>query len=229
MLVGILITNNIHAQGIRVAPEVGLQINSVSANINGYDDYQTKARTGLRAGSVVDIPLNRGLSLQPGLFYAGKGFIEDYSYFGLAGNTTLRIRERTEYRINYLEIPVNLQYRFPIARRMSLFLGAGPYVAFALGGKYEYTRERFRTNGNPGIYDETTEDGSLEIGNNKNDDDVKSTDAGINLNIGIMSFRGLYLRGNLGIGLSNIVPGGDQDNRIRNMGGSITVGYLLGR
>lgn len=217
------------AQKIRIAPEIGFQVSNVRSENDGYDDYETQARLGLKVGGVVDISLNRRLSLQPGLFYVGKGFQEKYYFFSRVGNIDLRVREEIEYRIHYLEIPINLQYTVPLSRRSDFFFGGGPYIAFAVGGNYDYERERFRTNGNFAQYDATSRDGSLEIGNDRGEDNIKGTDAGINLNLGVMGRRGLYVRGNLGIGLANIVPGGDYNNSLRNFGGSLTVGYMFGR
>ena len=163
------------------------------------------------------------LSFQPGLFFNQKGTKDKYSY----GQGNDRVYVNNKVRVNYLEIPLNLQLKFGRPYRGQFFIGGGPYLAFAIGGEID-ARETLRTdNGNSIVLVDDEYD--LEIGDDEFDDDIKGSDAGINLNLGFMAPRGFFVRGNTGIGLANILPGGNDDYDWKNFSLSLTVGMLFGR
>lgn len=212
------------AQRIKVGPEIGVNFTKLTIDDPTVDNDDLKMKAGLKIGGIVDIGFNRMVSFQPGLFYSMKGTKESYSY-NVAGNS--RVYVNNTYKINYLEIPMNLQLKFGRPHMGQFFIGAGPYVAFAIGGELESKSHIKDAFGNNTEYDD--QDYDLEIGNDANDDDIKGTDAGVNLNLGFMAPRGFFLRANLGIGLANIEPGGDENYSARNLSTSLTAGFLFGR
>ena len=215
------------AQHITIGPEAGVNIYNQTTEIDG-DRFRSDPKLGLKIGGVLDIGLNRTVSLQPGLFYSQKGSKLEDIYYESVGGVTYREMERYDTRLNYLEMPLNIQFYFGRPRRGYFFIGGGPYVALALGGHEDYRFERRLSNGNREIVDSDRDSYDLEIGDNSREDDVKGTDAGLTFNLGFMSRHGFFMRGNLGVGLSNIFPGGDSDYRQHNIGGSITMGFLFG-
>ena len=74
-------------------------------------------------GGIVDVPLFSILSIQPGLFYVGKGYKTTNTLVtpNVIGNTN----------IWYLEIPVNLVAKKELGPG-KIFVGAGPYVGYAV-------------------------------------------------------------------------------------------------
>ncbi len=219
---------NTYAQSFGFAPELGVNFSNLHTRVNGVDG-NTQSRAGIKIGGVVDIGITNRFSIQPGLFYVVKGAQQDYVTSVQNENGIITTQETSdEYRLNYLEIPVNFQYNFLPNKSGNFFAGAGPYVAFALSGKVTTDSRTTidRPNGLTTITDRVTEY-NLRIGNNANTDDVKAGDMGLNFDLGYQFAGGLFLRGNLGVGVMNIMPGGDSQNLMRNNSFALSVGYLF--
>ncbi len=213
------------AQRITIGPEIGMNWSRFNVDAPGIDEDGFRARAGLKAGGIVDIGINRMISVQPGIFFNQKGSRDRYEYFERNGNANIYANNR--YRINYLEMPLNIQFKLGRPNRAQFFLGAGPYLGLALNGEAEIRKTVRLGNGNAIVLEDR--DYELEFGNDEFRDDFTNSDAGLNLNMGIMSPKGFFIRGNAGIGLKNIDPRRDEDFRYRNMAFSLTVGMLFGR
>jgi len=217
------------AQWVTVGPEIGINSTSFMERYNGVD-VSDGMRAGLKVGGIVDIAFTRHFSLQPGLFYNMKGAQEKYVSTTTTDNGTIRTEEiRNDFRINYIEMPLNLEFKLGRPGHGHFIFGAGPYVAVALNGTI------INANGSSIILPSgrviTTENdhsSTAYIGNSV-DDDITPLDGGLNLNMGYESPMGLFVRGNMGFGLANILPQGDSYNYIRNWGMGVSVGYLFGR
>ncbi len=225
---GLLGVSQLQAQRISVGPEIGINFTNLRTDWDDYD-VDNEMIPGLKVGGIVDIGVTRMFSIQPGLFFSMKGAQNDFTRTFSAPGGVYRERIERRTRINYMEIPLNFQFRFGHFRRGGFFLGAGPYLAIATGGKVDYERTTRLQNGGGTIRDREEDTYDLEIGNDPDDDDIKGADAGINMNLGYMGPHGFFVRGNMGIGLANIIPDGDDDYSAKNFGVSATVGFLFGR
>ncbi len=178
---------------LSIAPEVGVNLSnaSVTSNIFGSNDVSTKMKPGLKAGAVLDIPIIGGLFVQPGAFFSMKGY-KTSSSLTLLGNTT---ESKGTVALNYVEIPVNLGYRYTIGNAGSVFVTAGPYLGYAFSGK---SKSENTLNGNPVA--DTEED--IEFGSE--DTEMKPLDFGLNFSAGYQLPMGLYLRAQYGLGLSDL-------------------------
>jgi hypothetical protein len=212
-----------YAQRIKIGPEIGVNWSKFNVDHDDIDDDDFRMRPGLKVGGIVDIGFDRMFSFQPGLFFNQKGSRDRYSV-GQGGGTRLYVNDK--YRINYLEIPMNFQLKFGHPYRGQFFIGAGPYLAFAIGGELDWKQTLRTADGSVISVDSDEEE--LEFGNDDFDDHFKGSDAGLNLNLGFMGPRGFFIRGNSGIGLSNIIPDGDDDHSYKNFSLSLTVGMLFG-
>lgn len=224
-LVSTIVAN---AQRVSVGPEIGINSTSFSERYNGVD-VSDGMRAGFKAGGIVDIGFTRHFSLQPGLFYNMKGAQEQYSTTVVEANGTVRTSEvRNDFRINYIEMPVNLEFKFG-HRAGQFFFGGGPYLAAALSGTITNVNgTSVVTPTGRVVTSENNSRATARIGNTLSDD-IRPFDGGLNLNLGYESAMGLLVRGNLGFGMANILPVGDPDNFIRNWGMGVSVGYLFGR
>jgi len=83
---------------------------------------------GYHAGVVVEFPLGGNFCLQPSVLYSAKG--SKYSIMG----------EKMEAAPTFIDVPINLMYKFDLGA-VKLFLGAGGYVSYGIGGKVEYNGE----------------------------------------------------------------------------------------
>lgn len=205
------ITQTASAQ-LSIAPEVGFQMTNVPTKIDG-DKATAKYKAGFRIGANLDLEILEHLHVQGGLFYSDKG--------GKSKNETLSsgatIIESTG-TLNYLEIPFYINYMTGEAGDNRFFVGVGPYIGYCLGGKSKYN--------NPLTgQDESV---TLKVGTDKNNDNIKPIDFGININAGYLLSNNFYVRAQYGFGLTNIVPGGNKDNFEKNAGFAISVGYKFG-
>jgi len=215
---------------VTVGPELGLNFSSLSTRVNGING-DNGTRVGLKVGGAVDFAITPNISIQTGLYYDAMGAHErtSTSTVNEAGVGTVH-DVKNDYRIDYLQIPANFVYKFGNPNYGQFFLGAGPYLAFALGGRVANSDVTTVHHANGTVTSTSTNtDYSLRIGNNANTDDVKGVDAGLNFNLGYEFAMGLFVRGNAGIGLVNIMPGGDDNNYMHNGSFTLSVGYLFGK
>ena len=219
--IGIVCASPSRAQFVQIGPEIGVNFNKFHTD-GYYDDDDYELKPGLKIGGIIDVGFNRMVSFQPGLFYSMKGSQESYVESYAPGITN---HVENDIKVNYLEVPLNLQFKFGHPHRAQFFIGGGPYIAFAMGGEIEH--ESVLRNQNGSVVDRDRDDYELEIGNRADQDDYKGSDAGINLNMGIIGHRGFFLRGNMGIGLSNIIPGGDDNYSAKNFGLGLSIGFLF--
>ncbi len=221
---------NGNAQWVSGGPEIGVNLSSLSSMYHGVQS-DDGTRAGLKIGGVLDIGFTQHLSIQPGLFYSVKGAHEDYIIASTNpdNTTTTTNDQKYDYSIDYFEIPVNFEYKFGYRNIGQVFIGAGPYLAYAVGGRS--TKESVTTvsrNTGVTITSDTKSSSDLMIGNNAGVDNITHTDGGININFGFEAANGLIIRTNLGFGIANIMPGGDANNYMRNNVLGLSIGYLFG-
>ena len=201
---------------ISVAPEVGLNLANMKSEINGQQNpFDLKMKPGLKAGAVVHIPVAKGFFVQPGIFFSMKGTKTEYSE-SFMGQTA---SYKGSYKLNYLEIPVNLGYEYAIGKAGSVFVTAGPYLGYALSGK---TVTETSLNGSSiGTTDE-----KIKFGSDENEDDMKAMDFGLNFSAGYKLPMGLFIRAQYGLGLANL---SNVDNTtLKNNVLSFSLGYAFG-
>lgn len=215
--------------GLRYGIKAGVNFATIALSGDDIDDEDKdfiKSLTSFQVGAFADIPVSTTFSIQPGLTLSGKGYKTEVDVEGFESDI--------DFNIMYLEIPVNAVYKIG-----GVYLGAGPYAAFAISGKMkgEDNSEDFedllargnnkfsaRTQGLPGQAVAVGYDEKLEIGNGA-DDDVKGTDFGLNFTAGYLLNSGLSIGANYGLGLSNIIPDSEGDGKAKNRVFSITVGF----
>lgn len=165
------------------------------ANISlSNSDKSPKTIVGLHLGPVVEFEIQENLCFNTGLLYSLKGYKMEYG----EGKAT--------DKLNYLEIPLNIAYKFPINDTYKFFVQAGPYVGFAISGKTRY------------------EGGSSKIEFGK--DGWKRLDFGIGAGAGVES--GPFLASlSYQPGLSTIVMN-NQGVKLKNQVFQISLAYMLG-
>ncbi len=97
-------------QGIGL--KAGLNITNVSGDLD-----ETQGRIAYQVGGVVESGLTDNLFINFGLIYSLKGF--KYEFFG----------STTTENYHYLEVPINLAYKFDL-KVVKLIIEGGPYVGF---------------------------------------------------------------------------------------------------
>jgi len=109
----------------------GLNLANVSSSANGRVDRSNQL-TSFQVGVMGNWKLGtRLLALQPGILFTGKGARVQYREPGQLGYYQQRLTP------NYIEVPLNLIVRLPLAPGNHFFVGAGPYGAVGVGGRVE--------------------------------------------------------------------------------------------
>ncbi len=189
-------------------------------NINGKDqngdDLKFDMVPRFNGGLVVEIPLAKDFFVQPALLYATKGGKADGNYLGLPASA--------EFKLGYLEMPVNFLYK-PQLGNGKLLLGFGPYIALGVGGEVEYS-----SNGNS-----TTD--KIEYTNEYSDANpfdpryIKPLDYGGNILFGYQFAGGFSAQLNAQLGLAQIKANNllDPSSQVefKNTGFGISLGYMF--
>ena len=167
----------------------------------------------------MNIPVHSMLSVQPGLTLIGKGgksSVVDTS-IGFDLNRSVELTPM------YLEIPVNLIANFE-AGPGKVFVGAGPYLSFGIGGKLKAVETVFGSD----ITSDITSVGDIKFGTNSSTDkskQLKSLDFGLNFLLGYQLTNGLSINGGYGLGLTNIdADSGIEGNKASVKNSVISVG-----
>ncbi|CAA7194608.1 porin family protein [Chryseobacterium potabilaquae] len=193
------------AQKITFAPEIGMNISNVHTDeIKGSSN-----KLGFKGGGIVNIPLYHNFYLQPGLFFSQKGAQKTLD----KPTSTVNVKKN----INYLELPVNIMYRYSLNKSGALLLSTGGYMAVPLNGSVHTT-----TTMNNGEVLKATRD--IAFGNN--DRQVKNFDYGLNFGMAYESPWGIYIKGQYELGLQNVV---NTTKYVKNRNFQITLGYIIGR
>jgi len=209
LVVGCVVSASVFAQsstGLKFGIKAGFNLATMASSQSIPAGVDKGSVTGFNIGGTVDVPVSSSFVIQPGLILGNKGVkvdesVEDYNV-------------ETKNNLMYLEVPVNALYKF-----QSFYFGAGPYAAFALGGKTK--AEGKMTEDDVTV----TVDGErdLEFGSDEENDDYKSTDFGLNILAGYELKNGVNLGVNYGLGLSNLVNYSGE--KVRNRVFSVSVGF----
>lgn len=189
----------------KLGPEAGVNYASVS-----FDDPTGLATVtpviGGKVGVIGDLALTDNLYLQPGLFFSMKGAKQNFLI--LEGTQT----------VNYIEVPVNVQFKLDGPGYGRFFFGAGPYVGYAISAKFSGSYVDLLS----GAKVDTSY--AMNVGTSATDQ-VKPLDFGVNVNLGYELPVGLFVRGQFSYGFANTsnTPNFSQNNWV----GSLSLGYLF--
>jgi OmpA-OmpF porin, OOP family len=95
------------------------------------------SRPGFQVGIIVEIPLgHHNFFFQPALTYTTKGRIYDKNNDSATALQTDTIYNKQTLNLGYIEVPLNLTYKFPLTanHKNSFFISAGPYFGFFYNG-----------------------------------------------------------------------------------------------
>jgi OOP family OmpA-OmpF porin len=151
-------------------------------NLPGWDTAVKKyerSRTGFQLGVIVEVPLgHHRFYFQPAVTYTTKGRNYDRNNDSINALLTDTIYNKQTLQLGYMEVPLNLTYKFPITanRRNSIFLSAGPYFGFFFNGSV--TTQSLTASSNK----YSSETSPVSVG--KGPDTYKTFDFGVNARVG---------------------------------------------
>ncbi len=111
---------------LSINPEAGVNFSLVNARSN---DLPVNAQmlTGYKAGAVINLILYKGFYMEPGIFYSVKG--SSFNFLAAGASVSDKMT------LNYLEVPINLFYKYDFEKAGLIFGSAGPYWGVGLNGK----------------------------------------------------------------------------------------------
>jgi hypothetical protein len=184
--------------GIQFGGIAGLNWSGASANTAGNGKVSGSPLTGFALGFFADVPLRKSLSFRPSLIYAYEGYQPDVN------------GERINIHTAFLSAPLDIVYHTSVFSKR-LYVGAGPYAAYALNGTY--TLKGINTD--------------MQFGNNyAAGDNLRRMDFGANFMAGILMDRNFILGATFNLGLNNIAPSGSAA-AIRTRSFGLSVGYVF--
>jgi len=210
LLVLVAFATESFAQKFGVKAGLNLSNLTIKDDDDNYDE-NNKSKLGFQFGPVVEFPFSDLLSLETGLMFSTKGV--------RAENSGTDWESKSKLNINYLDIPINLRAGFDVGS-MRIYGNFGPYIGIAMSAKSKWER----------TYDGVTEEDEekLDLGSDKEEDDLKRTDLGLNIGAGV-GINAFEVGLNYGLGLANLSPGTENGYRIKNKVFSITVAYKFGK
>lgn len=201
----ILLTSNVHAQtgfGFKAG------VNFSSYNYGASETLaDAKAALNFHITGYIDAHIVSWLYLQPEVSLQKKGskLIES----SLLGGTEIT------QSITWLDFPINFVGKVPVSSVGNLFVGAGPYIGFAMDGKNKY----------PVVSGSTPAEPAFIFGK---DNSWKSTDYGINFLTGFEFLNRFTLNANYRIGMANIAGNTNKWSKdIKNQVFSLGIGVKL--
>lgn len=189
-------------------------------NNAGVPAARSHGRTTWQAALMLNVPLGvPGLYLEPNLGFVRKGasFSGGPKLVGPGGASGTG----QSLLLDYLELPVNAVYKFPLSFG-KLAIGAGPYAAYGLGGRFNYALE-----GGSATSTAASKDVIFSNAYSDTNINVARWDAGLNGMLSLEFNNYLVLGANYSYGLANINRSGFGDMHNRYVG--VTLGILLNR
>lgn len=196
--------------------------NVISKNPEGVSAGFT-INPGFHLGLTYDISAGNSFVIQPAALFSTKGFQAE----------TENAIQTTASTANafYVEVPINLIYK-PGLGSGRLLLGAGPYVAYGVGGNFKKTTKDWVSEGQ---IETVKKKYGLVFENDWKDAKDPNTvlygkplDYGANLLAGYELKNGLSAQLNAQLGLANLTPAADgvvSDSKFKNVGFGISLGY----
>ena len=223
ILASFLFLLNVNAQKSSAILKGGINLANVSITDNGRID-DAKTLTSFQVGIIGDISLAEFLAFQPGLLLTGKGTKtqdgdpSDANYFKATTNPL------------YIEIPMNLVFKFGSGDGPNFFAGAGPYLAIGIAGKNKtegkFLGASFKSENNIEWSDDDPTTFDYEEGAGFGI--MKRFDYGLNGTAGV-DIKKVVLSVNYGLGLAKLQSGSNSsaDDKNKHRVLSFTIGFKL--
>ncbi|MDO4460990.1 MAG: porin family protein [Bacteroidia bacterium] len=168
------------------------------------------SKAGFHAGVMLDIALTKRIYFNPQLLYTQRGFsLEGLEIEGLSGSKGVEAK----VTLNYLQLPLDLNYRLGITDIITVDGIVGPYLAMGLSSKT------------------TAEFDGHEITSSENyfsaDDGYKRFDCGLRLGVG--AHLGSHITASVvyDLGMTNLLKETYDDEKAKNGIFQVSVGWLF--
>jgi hypothetical protein len=139
--IGFIIMAVVSASWLNAQITIGVKggINISDGEVSGFIPGITpepRPFNGANVGIMADIPLEGKFSFRPEFNFSQKGFVVRENTTIDALGLPLPIGGKAETRLNYLELPLLLQYRFG-NEKAGLYVNGGPAVSYLTSGRIQ--------------------------------------------------------------------------------------------
>jgi hypothetical protein len=197
----ILIVNFAFAQSTRFGFYAGPVAATMFEKVSGVK-HNHDYGLGASIGVLLDVPMQKVGSFQPGFNFITKNSKDDVISNGQTVKTTTLL--------SYIELPLNVLFRIP-AGAGKVTLGGGVAVAKAIKGKMTGTNNEKK---------------DLSFGDNASND-FGIYDFGINALAGYEFKNNFFVTLNYNYGINRLFVGGDPKDKLYNRYIALRVGYLI--
>jgi Outer membrane protein beta-barrel domain len=188
----------------------GITQSSVKEDLN-MPDNEYSLQTGFQIGVFAEKQLTGNLVFRPALQLTQKG------YKSVVGNPGGPFYWNRDLLTNYIELPLDLLYKFRLNNASNFFVGTGPILSYGINGRLKATL--VTTDNNQQLHTKKSTDNNIF----KNNIDQRF-DLGWNANAGIQSCR-MSFNLSYNHGITNLVK--DDNQSLKNRSFAFTVGYTL--
>jgi hypothetical protein len=200
--------------GQRFGVKAGLNMAKISFSEDAEDFFDDiKYAPKFHVGLSYEYPFSDMFAVETGVLLSAKGF----RVSGKETDDGMEYKYSGGMNVFNAEIPINAKVYFPIGDDLNAYVSAGPYVGAGLMGN---TKFKFTVDG------ETESDSEKLVFGNDDESDIKRLDYGVNIGAGIAREK-LQAGAFFGLGLANIIPGGDADNKGTNQIIGLSLTYFL--
>lgn len=199
----------------QIGIRAGINFSTMTGHNVGNSDLNVDLLTGFHAGVLYDLTISENFLFQPGLLFSTKGYTEK----GVPGADNYTFTKTGWYG----ELPINIIYR-PALGNGRLLIGAGPYFAYALGGRWK-NKSSVNTKGRVVFVNDFND---FDNANGVNLVYGRKPDFGVNGLIGYEFSNKIFARLNGQHGLMDITPTKDNeklDVKQNNVQFGVSVGY----
>ncbi len=185
------------------------------SNYYGSNLSDKNIKPGYHAGIGLDLEFLADVSFQTGLYFTSKG--AEYT------TSIKEIVKDTKYSVtaNYIQLPIHMAYKMEVKPETRLFLHAGPYLAYGVGGKRTIEKKSDLSS----IPDYL---GAEEINTFDKDFGYKPFDYGVGVGVGI-EFDLFLIDLGWDLGLKNIARNINEipvyKPNVKNQSAYLSVGY----
>jgi len=163
-----------------------------------------------QAGLVFDLGFTENISIVPELLFSQRGAFQKFEQIDNKQNT-----QSIYLTFNYLQLPVNLAFKFNAGRSSKMSIFAGPYVGYMISAEHKTETD---WDG-----EKETETEKFEIGSNE--DQLKALDYGVNAGLGFHWGNGMFLKLQYNMGLNSILNVSNPTYKNRNI--ALTLGFMF--
>jgi hypothetical protein len=209
---------------IHLGIRAGLNLSNSSMGFESpsYYNMAREAKPGFQAGITAEYGFTKAFYLQSGLFFTQKGVVLKGSDMEIGG-PSYNIYWKQTVNQSYLQVPVMAAYKKSLTPHTKIFVQAGPYLAYGIGGKSSFKN----TYENPNRQNDKTEENTFgEAGLQKFDWGLT---AGAGVEIGKIVIGVNYELGFTDLG--NNIPGNFYNWYFifpyKNRNASLTIGFKL--